>query len=277
MVWGRRSAKTLDDAQVRAALSSITLPDGALLSESKRLSGISVRDGVVSLSIEVNANEATQFESVRQAAAKAVEELSGVKKVHAVLTEHQAAGSSRPAPKRAEIHHHKAGNAKSAAPKSAGPLAGIASVKRLIAVASGKGGVGKSTVSVNLAVALQRQGLAVGVLDADIYGPSMPRLLGSSQKPEPGGEDGRLIPVEAHGLKVMSMGFIVDEGSAMIWRGPMVQSALVQMLRDVEWGALDVLIIDMPPGTGDAQLTLAQQAPLAGGGDRFNPSRPCSH
>ncbi|MCP8897208.1 Mrp/NBP35 family ATP-binding protein, partial [Shinella daejeonensis] len=141
--------------------------------------------------------------------------------------------------------------------------AGIPGVGAIIAVASGKGGVGKSTTSVNLALALKANGLRVGVLDADIYGPSMPRLLGISGRPQQ--IDGRLIkPMENYGLKVMSMGFLVDEEVAMIWRGPMIQSALLQMLREVAWGELDVLVVDMPPGTGDAQLTMAQQVPLAG-------------
>ena len=136
-------------------------------------------------------------------------------------------------------------------------------IKSVVAVASGKGGVGKSTTAVNLAFALAAQGLAVGILDADIYGPSMPRLLGLTQKPETVGGN-RLKPLETHGVKVMSIGFLVDPEAPMIWRGPMVVSALTQMLRDVEWGELDVLVVDMPPGTGDTQLTLAQNVPLAG-------------
>ncbi len=136
-------------------------------------------------------------------------------------------------------------------------------VGAIIAVASGKGGVGKSTVAVNLALGLAALGLKVGILDADIYGPSMPRLLGLRGRPEALG--GRVLkPLERFGLKVMSIGFLVEEETPMIWRGPMVQSALVQMLREVAWGELDVLVVDMPPGTGDAQLTMAQQVPLAG-------------
>ena len=140
---------------------------------------------------------------------------------------------------------------------------GVPGVANIIAVASGKGGVGKSTTAVNLALALKERGLRVGILDADIYGPSMPRLLGLKGQPQQIAGN-KLEPMEAYGLKVMSMGFLVDEETPMIWRGPMVMSALSQMLKDVAWGELDVLVVDMPPGTGDAQLTMAQQVPLAG-------------
>ncbi|MDQ3558689.1 MAG: iron-sulfur cluster carrier protein ApbC, partial [Pseudomonadota bacterium] len=140
---------------------------------------------------------------------------------------------------------------------------GVPGVEAIIAVASGKGGVGKSTTAVNLALGLQALGLKVGILDADIYGPSMPRLLGLTGRPEAVGRR-VLKPMERYGLKAMSMGFLVEEETPMIWRGPMVISALTQMLREVAWGALDVLVVDMPPGTGDAQLTMAQQVPLAG-------------
>ena len=141
--------------------------------------------------------------------------------------------------------------------------AGIPGVAAIIAVASGKGGVGKSTVAVNLALALRDLGLKVGILDADIYGPSLPRLLAIREKPETIGGT-RLKPIVRYGLPVMSIGFLVEEETPMIWRGPMVMSALTQMLREVEWGSLDVMVVDMPPGTGDAQLTMAQQVPLKG-------------
>jgi ATP-binding protein involved in chromosome partitioning len=139
----------------------------------------------------------------------------------------------------------------------------VPGIAHMLAVASGKGGVGKSTTAVNLALGLQASGLAAGILDADIYGPSQPRLLGLSGRPHVAGGK-RLRPMQGYGLQVMSMGFLIDEGSPIIWRGPMVVSALTQMLRDVEWGELDVLVIDMPPGTGDVQLTMAQQVPLSG-------------
>ena len=143
------------------------------------------------------------------------------------------------------------------------PAAGaIPGVKSIVAIASGKGGVGKSTTSVNIALGLRALGLKVGLLDADIYGPSIPRLLGITDRPEIKNE--RIVPIEKYGMKVMSMGFLMNEESPVIWRGPMVMSALMQMVREVEWGELDILVLDMPPGTGDAQLTMAQQVPLAG-------------
>jgi len=178
--------------------------------------------------------------------------VQGVKSVTAVLTAHEENPQ----------HHHA--HAPAPAVKRQPPPApsGIAGVKNIIAVASGKGGVGKSTVAVNLALSLARLGLKVGLLDADIYGPSLPRLLAISEKPDSDGH--RLKPIERHGIKTMSIGFMVKEDEAMIWRGPMVQSALSQMLSDVAWAPLDVLVLDMPPGTGDAQLTIAQRVPLKG-------------
>ncbi|MBE2192264.1 MAG: iron-sulfur cluster carrier protein ApbC [Alphaproteobacteria bacterium] len=145
------------------------------------------------------------------------------------------------------------------------PTQKIPDVKDIIAVSSGKGGVGKSTVAINLALAIAETGRKVGLLDADIYGPSIPRLAGISKMKAQQDHDGRLLPIDAHGLKIMSMGLMVDEDSPMIWRGPMAQSALLQMIRDVVWDGLDVLVIDMPPGTGDIHLTLAQRVPLSGG------------
>jgi ATP-binding protein involved in chromosome partitioning len=172
--------------------------------------------------------------------------------VTAVLTSHRSSVPPSPAP-RGPGHGAAHGQR---------PGLLLPDVRAIVAVASGKGGVGKSTVAVNLAVALARQGLKIGLLDADIYGPSMPRMLGIARKPEVKGE--RMIPPVAWGLKAMSIGFLVEEETPMIWRGPMVMGALEQMLGQVEWGALDLLLVDMPPGTGDAQLTMAQRVALSG-------------
>ena len=211
-----------------------------------------VSDGKAVFSIKVPAQRAKELEPLRTAAEKAVMEVPGIDKVTAVLT----------AERKSDNAQQSAPRAQSSAPGGTGPRAGVPGIKSIIAVASGKGGVGKSTTTVNLALGLVDQGLKVGILDADIYGPSMPRMLGISGKPTAQGK--ALDPHEGYGLKVMSMGFMVDEETPMIWRGPMVISALTQMLREVNWGELDVLVVDMPPGTGDAQLTMAQQVPLAG-------------
>ena len=153
------------------------------------------------------------------------------------------------------------GHARAHRPLTAQP--GIPGVDAMIAVASGKGGVGKSTIAVNLALGLRDLGLKVGMLDADIYGPSLPKLLAIKEKPETIGGT-KLKPIDRYGLSVMSIGFLIEEETPMIWRGPMVMSAMTQMLREVDWGTLDVMVVDMPPGTGDAQLTMAQQVPLKG-------------
>ena len=209
------------------------------------IQGLTVRDGNVGFAIEVPAARGPQSEPLRKAAEDAVAKLPGVFSVTAVLTAH----NEPPQARRAHAH----------APQPSGGIRGVAAI---IAVASGKGGVGKSTVAVNLALGLSRLGLKVGLLDADIYGPSVPRLLDIRHKPESDGK--KLKPIEKLGIKAMSIGFLVREDEAMIWRGPMVQSALTQMMNDVLWAPLDVLVIDMPPGTGDAQLTIAQRVPLKG-------------
>ena len=211
---------------------------------------------------------------MRAAAERSVKSMPGVEGAMVALTaEKKGAGLAAPVPPRPTPPAPRAAPAPAARPAAPQPHAhgggtqpgkrGVPGVEAIIAVASGKGGVGKSTTAVNLALALSANGLRVGVLDADIYGPSMPRLLGISGRPET--VDGKVLkPMQNFGLKVMSMGFLVEEETPMIWRGPMVMSALTQMLREVEWGELDVLVVDMPPGTGDAQLTMAQQVPLAG-------------
>ncbi len=228
------------------------------------VSDVFISDGKVYFSINVPAERAQELEPMRQAAERIVKALPGVKGAVVSLTAERKQGSAPPArPQPASPAH---GHAHNHAPAPSGPQrtkAGVPGIDAIIAVASGKGGVGKSTTSVNLALALKANGLRVGILDADVYGPSMPRLLGISGRPQQI-ENRIIVPMENYGIKVMSMGFLVDEGTAMIWRGPMVQSALMQMLREVAWGDLDVLVVDMPPGTGDAQLTMAQQVPLSG-------------
>ena len=207
-------------------------------------------------SIAIDPAQAEKLEPMRKEAETAVLALPGVTQVLASLTAHAAAGQARPARVPPELAARANRIEQSSKP-------GVPGVGAIIAVASGKGGVGKSTTAVNLALAFKANGLKVAVLDADIYGPSMPRLLGVSGQPE--AVAGRVLkPLEGYGLKVMSMGFLVEEDTPTIWRGPMVISALTQMLREVAWGEIDVLVVDMPPGTGDAQLTMAQQVPLAG-------------
>jgi ATP-binding protein involved in chromosome partitioning len=239
------------------------------------VSEILLKDGRVSFSITVPAARAAELEPLRQAAEKMVRELPGVTGVVAVLTAEKSGGGNGAAqrgqtPESARVQQARAaaraaqGPAQAAAaPAGARRTVAPAGIKTMIAVASGKGGVGKSTTAVNLALGLQAIGLEAGILDADIYGPSQPRLLGLTGRPQVA-HGNVLKPMQAYGLKAMSMGFLVDEGTPIIWRGPMVVSALTQMLRDVEWGELDVLVIDMPPGTGDVQLTMAQQVPLSG-------------
>jgi ATP-binding protein involved in chromosome partitioning len=214
------------------------------------VSGLVVRDGNVGFAIEVPAEKGAEMEPLRKAAESAVDNLRGVTSVTAVLTAHR---SPAPAPQRGQP----------AQQRRQAQQALVPGVRFIVAVASGKGGVGKSTTAVNIALALAAAGHTVGLLDADIYGPSQPRMMGIRGRPT--STDGKILePMENYGIKVMSMGFLVDEETPMIWRGPMVMSALQQMMRDVNWGTLDIMIVDMPPGTGDAQLTMAQQVPLAG-------------
>ena len=234
---------TVTREQIQRCLQTVQGPNGTSLAAGGQLSEIVVHGSKVYFSITVSARDAPRWEPARKAAEAAVLRLDGVTSVAVSLTA-EGAVDLDPAP----------------APKS---FPALAEVRHIIAVASGKGGVGKSTTACNLALALQSLGLKVGILDADIYGPSMPKLFGLRAKPKVIGER-TLVPLDGYGVKVMSIGFVVDEAKALVWRGPMVMGAITQMLRDVAWGALDVLVVDMPPGTGDAQLTMAQSVKMAG-------------
>jgi ATP-binding protein involved in chromosome partitioning len=252
--------------QVLDSLARVMSPRGVALSNAGVLSAITVNDGKVLFSINVDAAEARAWESTRAEAEAAVRAIPGVTVAMIALTAERKAGPAAPPPP----HRHAAGvpHVSSHRPPQSpvSPMSKqseIPGVAAVIAVASGKGGVGKSTTALNLALGLRDLGLRVGLLDADIYGPSVPRLTGIREKPQLNG-DKKMIPISRFGLAIMSIGFLVEEDTAMIWRGPMVMSAITQMLRDVAWGTLDILVVDMPPGTGDAQLTLAQNVPLKG-------------
>ena len=248
---------TVNKEQVLAALAKVPSPGGTALPDARVLSDVVVSEGKVFFSLTVDATAVKMWEPVRKAAEDAVRAIPGVQSALVALTAERSAGPAARAPQ----------SAAQTAPRAAHPAdkvqPGIPGVDAVIAVASGKGGVGKSTTAVNLALALRELGLKVGILDADIYGPSMPKLLAIRERPQTIGGN-RLRPIERFGMPVMSIGFLIEEETPMIWRGPMVMSALTQMLREVEWGALDVMVVDMPPGTGDAQLTMAQQVPLKG-------------
>jgi ATP-binding protein involved in chromosome partitioning len=244
----------LSREQIEESLARVPAPDGRPLPQTGTLSEIVVSDGKVFFSMTVDAAAVKAWEPVRKRAEEAVRSVPGVQSVLIALTAERAGAPAAKAP--------PAGARPSgpAAPQAAQAPPGV---KAIIAVASGKGGVGKSTTAVNLALGLRDLGLKVGVLDADIYGPSIPKLLSIRERPQSLGGT-RLKPISRYGLTVMSIGFLIEEETPMIWRGPMVMSALTQMLREVEWGELDVMVVDMPPGTGDAQLTMAQQVPLKG-------------
>ncbi|MDO9711224.1 Mrp/NBP35 family ATP-binding protein [Paracraurococcus lichenis] len=257
---------------VRQALRSVRDPlSGRDVVEAGLVQGLAARDGLVQFAVAVPRERAREMEPLRQAAEKAAAGVPGVLSVTAVLTAHREppgpkpGGTGRAGPPPAghgHAHPPKAPPGQGQrSPTGQGPML-LPEVGKIVAVASGKGGVGKSTTAVNLAVALAAQGLAVGLLDADIHGPSLPQMLGAREKPRTEGD--RIIPLQRWGLKAMSIGFLVDEETPMIWRGPMVMGALEQLMGQVAWGKLDVMVVDMPPGTGDAQLTMSQRVPLAG-------------
>jgi ATP-binding protein involved in chromosome partitioning len=241
-------------ADVEAALERVGLPDGRSLLAHDLVRALSVDSGVVRFVIEApNADVARQMGPLRDAAEKVVSELPGVTQATVALTAHGPAAKPA-APPSLKIGGH---------PKPQEGPSKPSGVQRILAIGSGKGGVGKSTVSTNLAVALAKAGRKVGLLDADIYGPSIPRMMGVNKKPA--SPDGKtIIPLQAHGVTLMSIGFMMEEGKAVVWRGPMLMGALQQMLGQVEWGELDVLLVDLPPGTGDVQLTLCTKSELSG-------------
>ena len=250
----------ISESAVRKVLETIIDPaTGRSVAALGMVGGIATRGGHVAITLDVDPSRGPALEPLRQACEQAVRAMPGVLSATAVMTSERPAQPPPPAPGGRHGHSHAPGGKTT----GGGGRIEVPGVKHIIAVASGKGGVGKSTTAVNLALGLAANGVSTGLLDADIYGPSMPRMLDVKEKPE--SIDGKqLKPIERYGIKTMSIGYIVAEDTPMIWRGPMVSSALEQMLRDVQWGDLDVLVVDMPPGTGDAQLTLAQRVALAG-------------
>lgn len=254
--------------QVLDRLAGVLSPRGVALTVAGVLSEIAVNGDKVFFSINVEAPEIKVWEEVRANAEAAVRAIPGVSVALVALTAERKPASTAASlsPRSEQGIPHVSTRRSPQNPASGSPMArqaDIPGVAAVVAVASGKGGVGKSTTALNLALGLRDFGLRVGLLDADIYGPSIPRLTGIREKPQLT-DDKKMVPIERFGLAIMSVGFLIEEESAMIWRGPMVTSAIRQMLRDVAWGKLDVLVVDMPPGTGDAQLTLAQNVPLKG-------------
>jgi len=243
------------EADVLKALETVNGPDGKTpLPRSGAIAGLTVRGDKAYLAIAIDPKRSMEMEPMRAAAEAAAKGVRGISGAIVTLTSERPQGSAAPTQPAAAPPGPRA--------QAARAQRDIPGIKRIIAVASGKGGVGKSTLAANLALGLAAEGWRVGLLDADIYGPSVPRLFGINRKPE---VEGRILkPIAVHGIAIMSIGFLVEETTAMVWRGPMVMSALTQLLREVAWGERDCLVVDMPPGTGDAQLTLAQNVPLAG-------------
>ncbi|CAJ0863668.1 Iron-sulfur cluster carrier protein [freshwater sediment metagenome] len=243
------------EADILKALENLYAPGGVSL--AKAVSGVNLSGAKAFVSLAGDPAKPEGWEMARVNAEKAIKALPGIDAAIVTLTAERAPGAAK-----AHDHHHGHSHAAPPPPQKRGMSPTLDKIRFIIVVASGKGGVGKSTTSANLALGLAAQGWRVGLLDADIYGPSAPRLFGLSEKPKV--ENGKLVPLESYGIKVMSMGFLVDEETPMVWRGPMVAQALTQLLNEVAWGELDALVVDMPPGTGDVQLTMAQQTPIAG-------------
>ncbi|MDD2878261.1 MAG: Mrp/NBP35 family ATP-binding protein [Acidiphilium sp.] len=233
----------IDEAAIRARIGQFRVADGSGL-PAAMIDSVAVRDGMVQVALTIAKADAARLEPVRLGLEQSLAAMAGVRNATVMFTGPRAPAAS----------------AHTSAEPPAATLLG--QVKSIIAVASGKGGVGKSTVAVNLAVSLAAKGMRVGLLDADIYGPSLPRMLGTKGKPDMAGN--QLVPIDAWGLKAISIGHVVSEETAMVWRGPMVLNALMQLMTQVAWPALDVMVIDLPPGTGDIQLTLAQRLKLTG-------------
>jgi ATP-binding protein involved in chromosome partitioning len=261
----------INTTQIEEALLDVIDPiSGKDIVSAQMVTGLQTRDGHVAFALEIDPTKGSELEPLRKKAEETVFALDGVLTATVILTAEKKPETERHSHDQHSDHNHPSTQNQKTTPgqpvggKTASPPPSLMpGVRSIIAVASGKGGVGKSTTSVNIALGLAAGGHKVGLLDADIYGPSMPRMMGISGRPA--SADGKTLdPMENFGIKVMSMGFLVEEDTPMIWRGPMVQSALEQMMRDVNWGDLDVLVVDMPPGTGDIQLTLAQKVPLTG-------------
>ena len=259
----------IEERMLLDALRQIKDPlSGQDLPASGRIDSLAVRDGLVHLALLATREDHVAMEPVRAQAEAALRAVANVKNVTVMLTAHRPPGAAAQPPTSRSQSAHSHPTQSSHAPINLGggprpsPEKLLEGVGSIIAVASGKGGVGKSTTAVNLAIGLHRMGFSVGLLDADIHGPSLPRMLGITRQPTMRGK--MMVPIEAWGLKTMSIGFLVEERTAMIWRGPMVMGALGQLMGEVDWGVLDILVVDMPPGTGDAQLTMAQKVSLAG-------------